>query len=98
MREIRTAGSISGLRKRAPAQRACAPLYCSHWLVSTHFCKYGNVFARERSLTVAALIRCTKLVKLANRNDVAQHAPMLDRGHPGNVSVRWNRLNHDRAQ
>jgi hypothetical protein len=36
--------------------------------------------------------------RLADRSDMAQHTPMLYRGHPGNVSVRWNGLNHDGAQ
>jgi hypothetical protein len=34
MREIRTSSSMRGRRKRATAQRACALLYRSPWLVS----------------------------------------------------------------
>ena len=37
MREIRTSSSMRGRRKRATAQRACALLYRSPWLVS--FCR-----------------------------------------------------------
>src|SRR5579862_6064559 len=36
MREIRTSSSMRGRRKRATAQRACALLYRSPWLVSLH--------------------------------------------------------------
>jgi len=34
MREIRTSGSMRGRRNRTSAQRACALLYRSPWLVS----------------------------------------------------------------
>jgi hypothetical protein len=44
MREIRTSGSMRGRRNRTSAQRACALLYRSPWLVSFSLPSRASVF------------------------------------------------------
>jgi len=51
MREFALPVSISGAQETCDS--ATRPTLPCHWLVS-HTFKYGNVFAREGSLTVAA--------------------------------------------
>jgi hypothetical protein len=88
---------------------ACPESYATGDFSATHpFAKTLGEHHEESLLLAAAQLARNldaptngitgNLKLLADRNDVAQHATVLDRGHPRNVSIRWNGLNHDRAQ
>ena len=59
MREIRTSGSMRGRRTRTSAQRACALLYRSPWLVSLAVGVGEHTFVTEKFCAFSLLEACS---------------------------------------